>query len=113
MAEAIQFPDCCGIIILNKFHGGHPGAAADSCMSVSACDTFLRKQEQEYFNKRSGLMAVLSEPQNTRIGPVFLERKWVLLKELNNPRTGQRIFMYFRDLNYTEARERRIFGAKR
>lgn len=113
MAQASVFPDCCGIIILNKFLGGHPGASPESCISKTDLRAFLVKQEQEYFNKRAGLMAVLSEPQERQIGEIFRERKYDLIFEKNNPRTGQRIFMYFRDLNFTEARKRRIFGAER
>ena len=111
MADVVQFPDCCGIIILNKFQGGHPGADPENCISEKACNEFLQKQEQQYFQHRAGLMAVLSEPQEGKIGHVFRERKWDLLKEVINPRTNVRIFIYFRDMNYTKAREKRIFGA--
>lgn len=111
MANTTEFPDCCGLIILNKFRGGHPGADEDDCLSEEKTDEFLEKNEKEYFNQRAGLIAVLSEPQNERIGHVFLKRKWELtLNGIMNPRTGTKIYMYYRNLNYTRAREKRIFG---
>ena len=111
MADVVQFPDCCGFIILNKFRGGHPGANASDCLSVEECRRFLKENEQKYFRERAGLLAVLSEPQNERLGKVFLERKWdILIDGRMNPRTGTRVWMYCRDLNFTAARERRIFS---
>ena len=113
MAEVIQFPDCCGLIVLNKFKGGHPGSNPDDCISESECNTFLEANEKKYFNERAGLVVVLSEPQNERLEGLFKKRKWELLRKINNPRTGTTLFMYLRDLNYTEARERKIFGRDR
>lgn len=110
MADVTQFPDCCGIIVLNKFKGGHPGANPEDCLSPTDCEKFLKSSEQKYFRERSCLLAVLSEPQNEKIGSVFVRRKWELLFARMNPRTGTRIFMYCRDLNYTAAREKRIYG---
>ena len=110
MTEIVGFPDCCGVIIVNKFKGGHPGSDPDLCIEPDELDIFLTKQEREFYGKRH-LMAILSEPQNERIGDVFLKRKWVLL--LNgtvNPRTGQELYIYFRDLNPTPLRHKRIFG---
>lgn len=113
MAEQVIFPDCCGFIIINKFKGGHPGADEDSCISTKDLDKYLSGVEKKYFKERAGLLAVLSDPQNERIGSVFRDRKWVLLLKKDNPRTGGKLYMYFRDLNYTEAREKRIFGDKK
>lgn len=110
MAEAEEFPDCCGIIVLNRFKGGHPSSDPDSCMTPSACEKFLAKSEQAYYGQRAGLMAVLSEPQNERIGKVFTSRRWSLLREVNNCRTDVKLYIYFRDMNPTAAREKRIFG---
>ena len=110
MANATQMPDCCGLIVLNGFKGGHPGSNPEDCLSEKDCDTFLSDSEKKFFNARCGLLATLSEPQNDRLGKVFLKRKWeVLLNGKNNPRTGVRLWMYYRDLNYTVAREKRIF----
>ena len=111
MPNTVEFPDCCGFLIINKFRGGHPGANPEDCCSEDDCDKYLQRQEKEYFNKRAGLLAVLSAPQNELLGEVFLNRKWViLLNGKMNPRTGVKVWMYYRDLNYTAARERRIFG---
>jgi hypothetical protein len=111
MADVIQFPDCCGLIVLNKFKGGHPGSDPNDCLSEEDCDSFLEHHEQAQFNKRAGLLAVLSEPQNERLSSVFRRRKWeCLLEGKMNPRTNVRLWMYYRDLNYTKAREKRIFG---
>lgn len=108
-----EFPDCCGIIVINRFKGGHPTSDPEDCASIEQVDKYLSRQEKEFYGKRSGLMAILSEPQNSQIGQVFIDRKWVLLYKqagVMNPRTGRKLFIYFRDLNPTEARERRIFG---
>lgn len=106
-----QLPDCCGILVLNKFKGGHPGSDPDDCVSPEEVGTYLKTQEQEYYGKRAGLMAVLSAPQNKQIGHVFEERLWkILLDGAMNPRTGTKLYMYYRDLNPTEARRKRIFG---
>lgn len=111
MAEVIEFPDCCGLIIINKLKGGHPSSDPNDCIKEDALDVYLTKQEQNYYNKRAGLVAVLSESQEDQIGHVFRERKWVALMEgITNPRTGSKLFMYFRNLNPTEARRKRIFG---
>lgn len=111
MAEATGFPDCCGLIVLNKFKGGHPGTDPEQCMSEEACDAFLSEHERGQFQKRAGLLAVLSEPQEERLGNVFRNRKWeCLLEGKMNPRTNVRLWMYYRDLNFTKAREKRIFG---
>lgn len=108
--EVVQFPDCCGLIILNKFKGGHPGANINDCMDEKACEKFLSDNEKKFFKERCGLLVVLSEPQNDKIGHVFLRRKWETLLNEMNPRTGTRLWMYYRNLNHTTARERRIFG---
>lgn len=113
MAEAAQFPDCCGLIVLNKFKGGHPGANPDDCMSEADCNVFLSSSEKKYYNERTGLLVVLSQPQFERLGHLFVKRKWELLFSKNNPRTQTKIYMYFRDLNHTEARQKRIFGSDR
>ena len=106
-----QLADCCGIIVLHHFGGGHPHSDVDACISKTACKTYLQSQEKAFYGLRGGLLAVLTTPQNDRIGSVFLERKWKLLLENHmNPRTGQRMFMYFRDLNDSPARKKRIFG---
>lgn len=111
MANDVQFPDCCGFIVINGFRGGHPGSDPEACVSVTECKAYLKKVEQNYYNKRGGLLAVLSKPQEERIGKVFLERKWkLLLNNHLNPRTGVPLFMYFRDLNDKPLRKKRIFG---
>lgn len=111
MASEIVFPDCCGIIVVNKFKGGHPGADPEACDTPDIVDAFLNLVERKYYGNRAGLMAILSSPQNERIGKVFVKRKWKLLQNgLDNPRTGAKLFTYFRDLNPTEQRKRRIFG---
>lgn len=111
MAEIVEFPDCCAFIIVNKFKGGHPGSDPEACITPEALDKYLTKKEQEFYGKRAGLVATLSEVQNNQIGHVFLDRRWkVLCDGVHNPRTGSRIWMYFRDLNPTKAREKRIFG---
>lgn len=111
MAEVTQFPDCCGFIILNKFKGGHPGANPEDCISEDACRKFLQSNEQKYFKERAGLFAILSEPQNQRLGKVFLERRWeILIDGQMNPRSGTKVWMYHRNLNYTAAREKKIYA---
>lgn len=111
MPEVSGFPDCCGFIVVNKFQGGHPGSNEDSCCAPSTCDKYLGTQEKEYYGKRAGLMAVLSEPQNERLADVFTKRKWkMLLDGIPNPRTDQLLYFWFRDLNPSPARHKRIFG---
>ena len=113
MTDVVTFPDCCGLIVLNRFGGGHPGSDPDNCISEKECENFLSSNEKKYFNERCGLLVVLSEPQNDRLENIFKKRKWELLFAKNNPRTDTKIYMYFRDLNYTEAREKRIFSNDR
>lgn len=110
MANVDEFPDCCGLFIINRFRGGHPGADPNSCMTETAVNKFLSGTEKEHYGTRAGLVAVLSEPQNDRIGKVFLSRKWKLLLDgTSNPRSGVKLYVYFRDLNPSKQREKRIF----
>lgn len=114
MAKSEAFPDCCAFVILNHFGGGHPGAPTSNIISEGDLNTFLATKEKELFNARTGLLVALSEPQEGAIGHVFRERKWeCLLDGIPNPRTDGKIWLYFRNLNYTKAREKRIFGANR
>lgn len=109
--EKVVFPDCCGLIIVNKFKGGHPSSDPDDCTDEDDLDDYLTDVEQQYYNERSGLLVCLSTQQNERIGHVFLKRKWELLLDgTPNPRTGSKLYLYFRNLNHTKAREKRIFG---
>lgn len=111
MADSEQFPGCCGLIVIYNYGGGHPGSDPDNCKDPEEVNDYLSEKEQVYYGKRAGLVAVLSEPQNDRVGDVFLSRKWeVLMDGIMNPRTGQRLWMYFRNLNPTESRKKRIFG---
>lgn len=111
MADVTQMPDCCAFIIVHGFKGGHPGADPDACLSPQETGKYLKKTEQSYYNKRSGLIATLSEPQEERIGKVFRDRKWkAIVNGQMNPRTGRKVWMYMRDLNDTPARKKRIFG---
>jgi hypothetical protein len=111
VAEASVFPDCCGIIIVNKFMGGHPGSDTANCIKPTPLNKYLMEQERKYYGERAGLLAILSEQQDELIGHVFEERKWkLLLNGTKNGRTGAKLFMYFRDLNPTDARKKRIFG---
>lgn len=114
MVQLEAFPDCCGLKIINKFKGGHPGSDPDDCVKLEELDKFLQGQEQHHYAKITGLIAVLSLQQNDLIGEVFLSRKWKLIMDgVQNPRTGSKLFMYFRDLNPTTAREKRIFNKGR
>lgn len=109
--QAVEFPDCCGLIIINKFKGGHPGSDVDDCATPEQANQYLEQQEKANFKSRAGLVAVLSQPQQDRLGHVFEKRLWkLILKGVDNPRTNNKIYMYFRELTFTEKREKFIFG---
>lgn len=111
--QTVQLPDCCGILVVNKFKGGHPLSDPEDCVSPEEINAYLKGQEQEHYGKRAGLLAVLSSAQEKQIGSVFVDRFWkALLDGVSNPRTGAKLYMYYRDLNPTEARRKRIFGSK-
>lgn len=114
MMAAAQFPDCCGVIIISGFGGGHPNSNPSNCVTSTACNDFLEIQEKKHYNARAGLIVILSGPQNDQIGKVFVERKWKLVVDgINNARNDRKLFIYFRDLNHTPQRKKRIFGKEK
>lgn len=108
--NTVEFPGCCGFLVINGFKGGHPGSDPGDCESKENVNLYLESKEQEYYAKRAGLICILSQPQQDRIGSVFDARKWVLLREINNCKTDTKVYIYLRDLNPTASREKRIFG---
>jgi glycerophosphoryl diester phosphodiesterase len=100
MPDIDRFPSCCGVYIIRNFGGGHYHEDEDDCISQTSLNKFLEQKEVSYKNNIAFLMAVLSEPQNERIGEVFINRKWELVKEEINPQSNRKIYIYM--LNMTK-----------